>query len=56
MAEIDKARQVLEKALKTISHREETERENVWVARLNLEMAYGTPELLMATFTESTRT
>ncbi|XP_052773378.1 protein RRP5 homolog [Mya arenaria] len=42
--EIDKARSVAERALKTISFREEQEKLNVWVAYLNLENMYGTSE------------
>ncbi|KAK3601363.1 hypothetical protein CHS0354_037678 [Potamilus streckersoni] len=45
-AEIDKARAVAERALKTISFREEQEKLNVWVAYLNLENMYGTPQSL----------
>lgn len=45
-AEIEKARAVAERALKTISFREEQEKLNVWVAYLNLENMYGTPEEL----------
>ena len=37
MAEIDKARRVAERALKAMSPREEEERMNVWIAKLNLE-------------------
>lgn len=44
MMNIDKARAVADKALKKISLREEGERMNVWVARLNLENAYGTSD------------
>lgn len=55
MAEIDKARKVLDRALQTINYREEKERLNIWVARLNLEMVYGTPETLMAVFAEAAR-
>ncbi|XP_063228605.1 protein RRP5 homolog isoform X2 [Bacillus rossius redtenbacheri] len=44
--EIEKARAVAEKALKTISFREEAEKLNVWVALLNLENLYGTTESL----------
>ena len=51
MTEIDKARKVAEKALDVISTREEAERMNVWIARLNLENAYGTTETLTAQFT-----
>lgn len=46
MAEVEKARAVAERALKTISFREEQEKMNVWVAYLNLENMYGTPEEL----------
>jgi len=45
-AEVEKARAVAEKALKTISYREEQEKFNVWVALLNLESMYGTSESL----------
>ncbi|KAJ7325160.1 hypothetical protein JRQ81_018180 [Phrynocephalus forsythii] len=48
--EIDKARAVAERALKTISFREEQEKLNVWVALLNLENMYGTEEALMKVF------
>jgi rRNA biogenesis protein RRP5 len=41
MAEMDKARQVAQKALKTINFREEREKMNVWIALLNLENLYG---------------
>ncbi|XP_052228949.1 protein RRP5 homolog isoform X2 [Dreissena polymorpha] len=46
--EIDKARSVAERALKTISFREEQEKLNVWVAYLNLENMYGTAESVRA--------
>eukprot|EP00058_Branchiostoma_floridae_P028374 XP_002613865.1 hypothetical protein BRAFLDRAFT_119888 [Branchiostoma floridae] len=48
--EIDKARTVAERALKTISFREEKEKLNVWVALMNLENMYGTEESLMTVF------
>ncbi|CAH1239583.1 PDCD11 [Branchiostoma lanceolatum] len=48
--EIDKARTVAERALKTISFREEKEKLNVWVALMNLENMYSTEESLMAVF------
>ncbi|XP_060097704.1 protein RRP5 homolog isoform X2 [Heteronotia binoei] len=48
--EIEKARAVAERALKTISFREEQEKLNVWVALLNLENMYGTEEALMKVF------
>ncbi|XP_076815143.1 protein RRP5 homolog [Clavelina lepadiformis] len=40
-AEIEKARAVAEKALKTINFREEKEKLNIWVSLLNLENLYG---------------
>ncbi|XP_067909300.1 protein RRP5 homolog isoform X2 [Heterodontus francisci] len=48
--EIEKARVVAERALKTISFREEQEKLNIWVALLNLENLYGTEESLMKVF------
>uniref|UniRef100_A0A8C4WBQ8 Protein RRP5 homolog n=1 Tax=Gopherus evgoodei TaxID=1825980 RepID=A0A8C4WBQ8_9SAUR len=48
--EMEKARMVAERALKTISFREEQEKLNVWVALLNLENMYGTEETLMKVF------
>ncbi|XP_031246466.1 protein RRP5 homolog [Mastomys coucha] len=48
--EIEKARTVAERALKTISFREEQEKLNVWVALLNLENMYGSQESLTKVF------
>ncbi|EKX47262.1 hypothetical protein GUITHDRAFT_69529 [Guillardia theta CCMP2712] len=53
MTEIDKAREIADRALKTISFREEQEKFNVWVARLNLENLYGTRESLMSVFEQA---
>jgi len=50
LAEIGKARDVAERALKTISFREEKEKLNVWVAYMNLEFSYGTPDSLKKVF------
>jgi len=55
MAEIDQAREVADRALKAISVREEEERMNVWIAKLNLENTYGTSESLTTTFDEAQR-
>ncbi|EQK98580.1 Nucleic acid-binding, OB-fold-like protein [Ophiocordyceps sinensis CO18] len=41
VSELPKAREVAERAIKTINIREETEKLNVWVAYLNLEVTYG---------------
>ena len=44
------ARAVAERALQTINYREEQEKLNVWVAYLNLEHLYGTPDTLRDVF------
>ncbi|XP_046383713.1 protein RRP5 homolog [Ischnura elegans] len=44
--EIEKARAVAQRALKTINFREEQEKFNIWVCMLNLENLYGTKESL----------
>ncbi|PFH55955.1 hypothetical protein XA68_17330 [Ophiocordyceps unilateralis] len=41
VSELPKAREVAERAIKTINVREEREKLNVWVAYLNLEVTYG---------------
>ncbi|KAL4578244.1 hypothetical protein LXL04_014364 [Taraxacum kok-saghyz] len=41
--EVEKARSMAEKALRTINIREESEKLNVWVAYFNLENEYGNP-------------
>lgn len=50
LQEIERARLVAEKAISTISSREEEEQRNVWVAYMNLENLYGTGESLNAVF------
>ncbi|CAI5516828.1 unnamed protein product [Closterium sp. Naga37s-1] len=52
LSEIDKARAVAERALKSISYREEGEKLNIWVAYLNLENMHGNPpkEAVLALF------
>ncbi|XP_014667836.1 PREDICTED: protein RRP5 homolog [Priapulus caudatus] len=52
-AETERARSIAERALQTISFREEQERLNVWTALLNLENMYGTPASLNATFSRA---
>ncbi|CAG8970839.1 hypothetical protein HYALB_00000816 [Hymenoscyphus albidus] len=44
LSELSKAREVAERAIKTINIREETEKMNVWIALINLETAYGSDE------------
>jgi rRNA biogenesis protein RRP5 len=41
LSEIEKAREVAERALRTIGIREDAEKMNVWIALLNLENTYG---------------
>ncbi|KAI0756786.1 U3 snoRNP-associated protein Rrp5 [Daedaleopsis nitida] len=55
ISEIDKAREIAKRALKTINFREEQEKLNVWIALLNLENVYGTEESLEATFKDAAR-
>ncbi|RLV95774.1 rRNA biogenesis protein RRP5 [Spathaspora sp. JA1] len=50
LSEIDKAREIGERALKTINYREEQEKMNIWIALLNLENTFGSDESLEATF------
>ncbi|KAI1056475.1 hypothetical protein LB507_002533 [Fusarium sp. FIESC RH6] len=50
VSELSKAREVAERAIKTINIREETEKLNVWVAYLNLEVAYGTKQTVEEVF------
>ena len=46
LSEVNKAREIAERALKTINIREETEKRNVWIGLLNLENTYGSDESL----------
>ncbi|KAG9043140.1 rRNA biogenesis protein rrp5 [Tulasnella sp. UAMH 9824] len=55
LSEVDKAREIGRRALEIINFREEQEKMNVWVALLNLEIAYGTPETVQGVFTEAAR-
>lgn len=50
MSEVEKAREIAQRALKTIGFREEEEKLNVWIALLNLENAYGTEEEVEVSF------
>ncbi|KAJ2723430.1 rRNA biogenesis protein rrp5 [Coemansia sp. Benny D115] len=47
-SEIEQARAIAERALKTISPREEQEKMNIWVALLNLEHRFGQKDTLEA--------
>lgn len=50
VSELSKAREVAERAIKTINMREETEKLNVWVAYLNLEVTYGSKQTIEDVF------
>ncbi|KAH7419008.1 hypothetical protein BKA64DRAFT_587661 [Cadophora sp. MPI-SDFR-AT-0126] len=50
LSELSRAREVAERAIKTINIREETEKMNVWIALLNLENAYGSDETVEEVF------
>ncbi|CAK7902391.1 rRNA biogenesis protein Rrp5p [[Candida] anglica] len=53
LSEIEKAREIGERALKTINYREEQEKMNIWIALLNLENTFGTEETLEDVFKRS---
>jgi len=55
LTEFDKARGVAERALTTITFREEQEKYNVWVAYVNLEQQYGTKESLSKVFARASQ-
>ena len=55
LSEVDKAREIARRAIKTINFREEQERLNIWIAFLNLENVYGTDETLESVFKEAAR-
>jgi rRNA biogenesis protein RRP5 len=50
LSELGKARDVAERAIKSINIREETEKLNIWIALLNLENAYGSDETVEEVF------
>ncbi|CCH60604.1 hypothetical protein TBLA_0D00960 [Henningerozyma blattae CBS 6284] len=50
LSEIEKAREIAERALKIINFREEAEKLNIWIAMLNLENTFGTEETLEDVF------
>ena len=50
LSEFARAREIAERALKTINMREENEKMNVWIALLNLENTYGSNESLEEVF------
>lgn len=50
LSEIEKGREIAERALKTINFREEAEKLNIWIAMLNLENTFGSQETLDEVF------
>jgi rRNA biogenesis protein RRP5 len=50
LGELGKARDIAERAIKTINIREETEKLNVWIALLNLEVSYGSDDTVEEVF------
>lgn len=55
LSEVEKAREVAQRAFTTINFREEQERLNVWIALLNLENIYGTEQTIEETFKDAVR-
>jgi rRNA biogenesis protein RRP5 len=51
--EIEKARQLANRALDTINIREEQERFNIWIALLNLELKFGDLDQVQSTFSKA---
>ncbi|KAG0047226.1 rRNA biogenesis protein rrp5 [Gryganskiella cystojenkinii] len=56
LSEIQKAREIGQRALKTISFREEQEKMNVWVALMNLENTFGSADTLEEVFKNAVQT
>lgn len=52
-SDLSSAREVAKRAIKSINVKEETEKLNVWIAYLNLEVAYGTDETVEEVFKEA---
>jgi len=52
-ADVAGARAVAARALRVVDYREEDEKYNVWVALLNMEQAYGSPDTQAAAFTRA---
>jgi rRNA biogenesis protein RRP5 len=52
-ADVEAARMIANRALRTIHFREEDEKFNVWMALLNMEYKFGTSESLEKVFTQA---
>lgn len=55
LSQTDTARSISDRALKSIHYREEAEKLNVWVAKMNLENSYGTEQELESVFEVASR-
>ena len=55
LSEIEKAKEIGQRALRTINFREEAEKLNIWIALLNLENKYGTDDTLEVVFRDAAR-
>ncbi|KAK4225574.1 rRNA biogenesis protein rrp5 [Podospora fimiseda] len=53
VSDLSSAREVAKRAVKTINMKEETDKLNVWIAYLNLEVAYGTEETVEEVFKDA---
>ncbi|KAF9346551.1 rRNA biogenesis protein rrp5 [Mortierella sp. AD094] len=56
LSEISKAREIGQRALKSINFREEQEKMNVWVALMNLENTFGSADTLEEVFKNAVQT
>ncbi|KAF9438080.1 rRNA biogenesis protein rrp5 [Entomortierella beljakovae] len=56
LSEIGKAREIGQRALKSINFREEQEKMNVWVALMNLENTFGSADTLEEVFKKAVQT
>ncbi|EIM20729.1 hypothetical protein E3Q22_03362 [Wallemia mellicola] len=54
LSEIDKAREIAKRALKTIGFRESQEKFNIWIALLNLENTFGDDDSFEEVFKDAT--
>lgn len=56
LGDIEQARSISQRALKTINYREEEERLNIWIASLNLESMHGTDDSFDELFNRAIQT
>ena len=53
LSEVDKAREIAERAIRSISIGQDTEKFNVWVGLLNLENTFGNEDTLEEAFKQA---